>query len=112
MIEWEEEKRERGGVVCDGGVRGVGALRERERERDETFGRISRKERGDGTKEREREEDSVRSERERERALARIFRLLKKMQIFENAFRIARDCRGQPGSRVRAGVGGQNAMTG
>ena len=103
------EERE-GGVVCDGGVRGVGALRERER--DETFGRISRKERGDGTKEREREEDSVRSERERERALARIFRLLKKMQIFENAFRIARDCRGQPGSRVRAGVGGQNAMTG
>ena len=55
MIEWEEEKRERGGVVCDGGVRGVGALRERERERDETFGRISLKERGDGTKERERE---------------------------------------------------------
>ena len=50
--------------------------------------------------------------KERERALERIFSLLKKMQIFENAFRIARDCRGQPGSRVRAGVGGQNAMTG
>ena len=88
------EERE-GGVVCDGGVRGVGALRERERERWN-----------------ERERKIQLEVKERERALARIFRLLKKMQIFENAFQIARDCRGQPGSRVRAGVGGQNAMTG
>ena len=64
LIEWEEEKRERGGVVCDGGVRGVGALREREREREMKLlgGFLGKKE----EMERKREEDSVRSERERE----------------------------------------------
>ena len=66
LIEWEEEKRERGGVVCDGGVRGVGALREREREREMKLlgGFLGKKE--EREMERKREEDSVRSERERE----------------------------------------------
>ena len=66
LIEWEEEKRERGGVVCDGGVRGVGALREREREMKLLGGFLGKKEEMERKRERERKIQLEVKERGRE----------------------------------------------